>query len=231
MSTIQKSIRNELGRIAQSYQSDYDVARANELSVQSRMSELLSLTARTNGDRVALRSLQSSAETYRSVYENFLRRYTQAVQDQSFPVSEARVITAATPPLRKSWPQSNLVLGGAGLLGIGLGFLVAFVRETLDRGIRTTAQLRMVTGLNCVGMLPGLGRGRRSSVRRAAASNADANSADPVQPARHSTPRADTAGFQVQLKRIRALALRHSCRGRSAGNAIEPDRVRFGAPG
>ena len=105
------------------------------------------------------------------------RRYTQAVQDQSFPVSEARVITAATPPLRKSWPQSNLVLGGAGLLGIGLGFLVAFVRETLDRGIRTTAQLRMVTGLNCVGMLPGLGRGRRSRAARGRQpSTADANS-------------------------------------------------------
>jgi len=98
------------------------------------------------------------------------------VQDQSFPVSEARVITAATPPPKKSWPKTNLVLSGAGAIGIALGFLVAFVRESLDRGIRSTGQLRMVTGLNCIGMLPGLGRGSRLRTSRSRqSSTADAN--------------------------------------------------------
>jgi len=161
MDTLKKEIRNELGQIEQSYRSDYAVAHADEVSAEARMTEMLGLTSKTNGDRVALRSLQSSAETYRSVYQNFLQRYTQAVQDQSFPVSEARVITAAKPPLRKSWPRSNLVLGGAGFIGIGLGFAVALLRETMDRGIRTTGQLRMVTGLNCIGLLPRLRRRRR----------------------------------------------------------------------
>ena len=151
MIEVKKSIQGELARIAETYKSDYEVARANEASVQARLDQMVATAAQTNNDLVLLRSLQSSADTYRSLYQNFLQRYTQAVQDQSFPVPEARVITAALPPQRKSEPKTTMILAFAIALGSGLGFAVAFVRETLDRSIRSPAQLRAATGTGLSG--------------------------------------------------------------------------------
>jgi len=156
MAEIKKSIQGELGRIAETYKSDYQVAAANETAVQGRLDQMVAKAAQTNNDLVLLRSLQSSADTYRSLYQNFLQRYTQAVQDQSFPVPEARVITRALPPLRKSEPRTTIIAVFGAVLGGILGFTVAFVRQALDRSIRTPGQLRAVTGMHCLGVVPRL---------------------------------------------------------------------------
>lgn len=158
MREIQNSIRAELDRIAGAYRSDYEVAKENEAGVQRRLDELIATASATNSERVRLRSLESMAEAYRSIQTAFLQRYTQAAQDQSFPISEARVVADATPPLRKSWPQPLLVLLAAGVGGVILGGALAFAREVMDRGLRTPAQVRAAIGLDCVSVLPELGR-------------------------------------------------------------------------
>ena len=64
------------------------------------------------------------------------------------------MITAALPPPRKSEPKTTMILAFAIALGTCLGFALAFMRETLDRSIRTPAQLRAATGIDCLGMVP-----------------------------------------------------------------------------
>jgi capsular exopolysaccharide synthesis family protein len=56
--------------------------------------------------------------------------------------------------VKKSWPKPPLILAAAGVLGLGLGFTLAIVRDTLDRGVRTGAQLRAALGLDCLGLMP-----------------------------------------------------------------------------
>ena len=153
--------------VADPYRNDLQMAQASEQNIHRRINQLIRETAATNSQRVVLRALESSADTYRALYENFLQRYTQAVQEQSFPVSEARVVTAAVPPLTKSFPQPLLVLPLSGIAGLGLGFMFAFLRDSSERGLRTASQLRAVTGLDCVGLLPRLrGRDLRKRIAR-----------------------------------------------------------------
>jgi succinoglycan biosynthesis transport protein ExoP len=95
------------------------------------------------------------------MHEDLLRRYTQAVQEQTFPIADARVVTSATPPLKKSHPRSLVTLGAGSVLGLCLGFAFAFARETMDRGLRTAAQVRAGTGLDCVAQLPRIRTRRR----------------------------------------------------------------------
>ena len=66
----------------------------------------------TNQAQVALRELESNAQSYQALYDNFLQRYMESVQQQSFPITEARVISAASRPLTKSHPKT---LRGAGV--------------------------------------------------------------------------------------------------------------------
>ena len=111
----------------------------------------------------SLEELEVTAETYRKMYESFLQAYTNSVSQQSYPVADARVITAAMPPLVPSAPRPKLMLAFAAAAGIMLGIGLAFIRQTFDWTIRSPAHIRDNIGLECVGELPPIGRWRNSS--------------------------------------------------------------------
>jgi succinoglycan biosynthesis transport protein ExoP len=153
-------IAEEARRVVASLGTLVQAARAREAEMSRQMAQMTALVAERNSDRVELSALERMADAYRRMHEDLLRRYTQAVQEQTFPIADARVVTAATPPLQKSHPRSLLTLGAGSVLGLCLGFVFAFARDTMDRGLRTPAQVRAATGLDCVAQLPRL-RGRR----------------------------------------------------------------------
>jgi capsular exopolysaccharide synthesis family protein len=101
-----------------------------------------------------LEELETTAETYRKIYESYLQGFMTSVQRQSFPVADARVITPATRPLAKSHPRTTLVLALSGLLGVMIGFGTAIIRHSLDRSLRSPRQIRDELGLECLGRLP-----------------------------------------------------------------------------
>jgi uncharacterized protein involved in exopolysaccharide biosynthesis len=80
-----------------------------------------------------LEELEATADTYRKIYESFLQAFTASVQQQSYPVSDARVITLAERPLAKSYPRTWLILGFAMLLGLTIGCGIALVRHAFGR--------------------------------------------------------------------------------------------------
>ena len=104
--------------------------------------------------RVVLKDLESSAQTYRALHEALLQRVAEFTQQQSFPATEARVVSPASPPLEKSEPKGLLVLGVASLLGLVAGLGAAFAREHLDNGLRSSDQVEKKIGIDCLGMLP-----------------------------------------------------------------------------
>lgn len=104
--------------------------------------------------RNTLEELETTAYIYRRVYESFLQGFTEAVQRQSFPVSDARILTPATAPLAPSEPRSKLVLALGALLGTMVGFSLALTRHHLDRTVRGSHQLRNELGIECLGQLP-----------------------------------------------------------------------------
>lgn len=154
MQEIRKSMSDELRRIAETYRSDYEIARVREQSLESSLSSLVGQAATTGQAQIKLRDLESSAQTYRNMYDNFLQRFTEATQQQTFPINEARVITAATEPLQKSWPISTYVLAGSALIGLFFGVGGAFLLEYMDTMLRTPQQVEQLLGLDCLGIIP-----------------------------------------------------------------------------
>jgi succinoglycan biosynthesis transport protein ExoP len=154
MDDIQQQLRAELARMAEGAESDYRVAQDNQRDIERQLDGLVTDAERINFNLVRLRELQSAADTYKELYADFLERYTEAVQNQSFPISDIRVVTRAAPPLRQSWPIVPLVLVGSVCLGMMFGLIAAMVRESLDLGVHTGAQIQAGLGLPCLGMLP-----------------------------------------------------------------------------
>ncbi|PIT04896.1 exopolysaccharide biosynthesis protein [Bradyrhizobium nitroreducens] len=157
MAEIKKNIIDELKRIQESYKSDYDIAVTREEAIKSSLASVVSESQLTNQAQIQLRELESTAQSYQAMYDNFLQRYMESVQQQSFPITEARVISSATTPLIKSYPKTLVIFGAAVLSGFILGFGAAMGREMTDKVFRTTAQVESELGANCVAILPALG--------------------------------------------------------------------------
>jgi succinoglycan biosynthesis transport protein ExoP len=154
MAEYRRQIFEELKRIAQSYQSDAEVARVNEKALNTSMTGLVGANAVTNQTLVELRELERESETYRSLYQNFLQRYQESVQQQSFPITEARVITAATTPRSPSFPKRGLIMTLSLFMGLLCGAGIGALREHRDRVFRVASQVRDELGLEFLGMLP-----------------------------------------------------------------------------
>jgi polysaccharide biosynthesis transport protein len=159
---LRRSIQSELRRIAESYKSEYAIAKKRQSELEGRVTTLIAQSQETNQAQITLRSLESTAQSYRALYDNFLRRYTEA--QQAFPNSEARVISAALPPHSASHPRKLRVAAIAIFGGLALGFGLALFRELMDRVFRTSRQVHAAVGTECVAMVPQL-RARTSIMR------------------------------------------------------------------
>ncbi len=154
MAALQRAIWDEISRIAESYKSELQIAKSQEESIDKRMIEVFQKSDAARQSQVRLRELETAANTYRGIYETFLSRFTQSVQQQSFPSTEARVVTVATPPRAPSSPKIPLTIALATLCGLGLGIMLAFAREQMNRQIHTRAQLEKLLGTSCLAVLP-----------------------------------------------------------------------------
>lgn len=69
------------------------------------------------------------------------RRFNEDLNRESLAVRNALVITAASPPLRKSTPKTSLILALALVSGLLSGFGAALCFDRLDRRIRSLSQI------------------------------------------------------------------------------------------
>ena len=169
MSAINESISAELKRIASAAKSDYMIAAARETSLRASLSALIGQSDATNKSAVALRNLESAAQADRNLYDLFLQKLGQSTQEQTAPVSAARIITPAVPADGPSWPKPSLVLGGGLFMGAVAGFAVALLLEMFTAGFRYPEDVRDYAGLEYLGTLPRLASARTLSARGAAA--------------------------------------------------------------
>lgn len=108
-----------------------------------------------------LKELQAASQTYHTIFENFLQKYTEAVQQQSFPISDARVITAASRPLSKSYPKTKLIALLGLIFGVSAGLVHSLVLKNFDRAIRRPRDVEQRLGLECIGLVPLINGGRQ----------------------------------------------------------------------
>jgi exopolysaccharide transport family protein len=161
MAALQRAIWDEITRISESYKSELQIAKSQEESIDKRMIEVFQQSGTTRQSQVRLRELETAANTYRNIYETFLSRFTQSVQQQSYPSTEARLVTLASPPSAPSSPKVALTLALAGIIGLGLGLLSGFAREQMNRQIHTRAQLEKLLGTSCLAVLPAFSKQKK----------------------------------------------------------------------
>jgi succinoglycan biosynthesis transport protein ExoP len=154
MFEYRKSIFDELKHIQETFKSDYQIALAREQSVQKSLAETVAQSQNTNQAQISLKDLDSKAQTYRAIHDNFVQRYMESLQQQSFPYTEARVISHASRPAAKSQPNSKLVIALASASGLLLAFGVALLIDLSENGFRTSEQVETELRVSCLAVVP-----------------------------------------------------------------------------
>src|SRR3984885_6714119 len=153
----QRLINEEIQRILQSAQHDYDVARSREASLQQSFDQLQGVSSSSGPAQVRLRELQREAEANRTLYESYLARYKESTAQESLDMPDSHVVTKASVPIAPSWPKTWLLLGFALTLGLGMGSVLAFLVDYLDQRVKTLEQAELISGVPALAAVPLIG--------------------------------------------------------------------------
>jgi succinoglycan biosynthesis transport protein ExoP len=156
MAEISASIIDELRQIAETYKSDFAIAKQHVDDVQKEYDQSVTQFQQNNQAKVVLNDLKSKAKTYRELYENFLQRYMESVQQQSFPITQARIISPALRPLQRSNPKIILTMAITACAGLLLGMGAGVIRDLWDRVFRTSDQVETILHVPCISLVPSL---------------------------------------------------------------------------
>ena len=152
MQEIRNSIQDELERIAETYKSDFAIAKKRQEELENQLAGVVSQSQDTSQAQITLRSLESAAQSYRKIYDDFLQRHTESVQQQSFPTTEARLISPAS--VVKSGPQPSYAWLMAVFAGVMVGAGLGALREIMHHAFRTSGQIQAVLETECLAVVP-----------------------------------------------------------------------------
>ncbi|MGV7218115.1 AAA family ATPase [Bradyrhizobium sp. UFLA05-112] len=151
---LRTSILEEVKRLAEASRNEMEAAQQRQQELEKQLAQAVSQSRLTNSAEITIRELESRAKGLRAMHEAFLQHYMGSTQQETFPISETRVIFPASPPQSKSKPKTKMVLGLGIFAGIALGFGLAFIRDLMDRVFRTSSQVETILELPCLSLVP-----------------------------------------------------------------------------
>ncbi|MBX2834029.1 MAG: hypothetical protein KTR28_03560 [Micavibrio sp.] len=100
--------------------------------------------------------LEKEIETYEQLYDAYLEKLKNIGLQDSFPVTETRIIKHATPPKSQSHPRSTLIIAISLIFGFGIGAFIGIVKDILDSTIKRAGQVKREIGTTLIGFMPPL---------------------------------------------------------------------------
>jgi succinoglycan biosynthesis transport protein ExoP len=161
---LKDALQGEFRRVEKAYRANLEAAQTREKLAEARLASLTGTTATKNSALAELAEIESRANTYRRIYESLLQQLVSTVQTQSFPLGKARVVTAATAPLSKTWPKTSIILPFSTSIGLMFGMLVSVFRQNMARRSNSSEHLRRELGINVLGHVPVYQVGKDSKI-------------------------------------------------------------------
>lgn len=155
ISALNRRIASEARRAGSSVGVTSSINTGREAQVRAALEAQRAKVLRMREQRGEMNVLLKEVESAQRAYEQIQQRQTQtALEGQSNQTNIAVLTPASVPsePSSPNVPRNALIAGFVGLL---LGVAVAFVRELMDRRVRSTADVSELLGLPVIGVIPG----------------------------------------------------------------------------
>jgi len=147
-------LSSEMSNIQRSMEADFKAAKSQEDKIRKELSDFNRTMQDLQDSGVDYNNLKRRVENSNKLYNSLLQRREEVAVASQAQTSNISIVEPAVTPIRKYRPRPkvNILLGL--LTGLILGLAFAFLRESVDKTVKSTDDLEKLTGLPILGMIP-----------------------------------------------------------------------------
>jgi polysaccharide biosynthesis transport protein len=163
LDAVQTDIQSEIKRLATKYQKDYLAALGREKLLRASLENQKTEENRLNESGIEYSLLKRDVESNRQLYEGLLQKLKEAGVMTGLRSSNVRIVDPASAPTAPSSPNipRNLVMSL--MVGLAGGLALAFILESRDSTVHSLEQVRAITALPSLAVIPFSTRPRPNS--------------------------------------------------------------------
>ena len=155
---LDQKTRLELEKIVAVLSNELALAKQRSASLTAQLATANESLGTRNKAEVELAELEREAQANRDLYTRFLNRLKFLNEEQELIDAGARIVSAAIPPNKPTFPQPSVIFVAGFVASVLSGGIIALIREGLERGLRHSRQVEQALGLATLGMVPKLTR-------------------------------------------------------------------------
>jgi polysaccharide biosynthesis transport protein len=157
----ERRLQGEISNVLAGLRNELQSAEMNEAALRQELAAVRQEMFELDQAETAIGQVAQRLQANQDLYQNLLKRYTEAVALRENQQPDARVISPAQTPLRPSHPDFPRVLALSFVGSTGLAIFVLVVAQRLRQKLNTVEDVERQVGLQVIGVIPDLPRLRR----------------------------------------------------------------------
>lgn len=153
LKAVRDNLRRQVDAVVEGVSKDYEVAKANEASLERTLARAKVESQEYNRKEFTLARLEREVASNRQLYDLFTQR-AKETNTGDVPSAIARVIDPAMLPKSPSGPNKRNIIGIAMLVALAIAVSIALLLEQLDITVKTSHEVESKLQVKAVGVLP-----------------------------------------------------------------------------
>jgi len=154
LDAVQADIKAEIKRLATKYEKDYQAALGREKLLRASLENQKAEENQLNESAIEYSLLKRDVESNRQLYECLLQKLKEAGVLTGLRSSNVRIVDPASAPTAPSTPNLPRNLLMSLVVGLAGGLALAFILESRDNAVHSLEQVRMITALPSLAVIP-----------------------------------------------------------------------------
>jgi capsular exopolysaccharide synthesis family protein len=158
---IERRLGGEIGNVLAGLRNELESAEMNEAALRQELATVRQEMFQLDKAEATIGQVAQRLQANQDLYQNLLKRYTEAVALRENQQPDARIISPAQTPLSPSHPNFPRVIALSFVGSAGLAVFLLVVAERLRQKLNTVEDVERQVGLQVIGVIPDLPRLRR----------------------------------------------------------------------
>lgn len=154
LNAAQTNLRLQVEQIVSSIERNYQVAIANERSLERSVEENKEAIQRITRNQFRLNELQREVSTNQALFDTFMTRLKETTATSDLQTSNARISDPAVVPIHSVKPKKSLIVAVVGILVAMLATFIVLLLNMLNNTFRTADDIESRLNLPVLGILP-----------------------------------------------------------------------------